>query len=281
MVANRKYYQGIDFRKNSIQDFAITFADNTASVGVITDSRTTATGIEYAADYSSNYTNRSLVDKGYVDGLIAAADALTFQGGLDASGVNQLPAGDAGDFYKITVAGNFNGTTASLRVGQAVICTTDATSANTPANWIFLESDYELATTTVAGVVVLADGTDVAAGTGNDVLTASLVIDEDTMSSNTDQKVPTQQSVKAYVDSSVSGLGTVSKYSATSLAIGPTANAGSPVTVNHALGSLAVIVQVFDGTTEELIDVAVDRTDANNITLDSSEDITVDVVVLA
>ena len=38
--------------------------------------------IEYAADYSALYTNRSLVDKAYVDGMITSASPLTTKGDL-------------------------------------------------------------------------------------------------------------------------------------------------------------------------------------------------------
>ena len=40
---------------------------------LITDGRATATGIQYAADYSANYTSRSLVDKGYVTNALGGA----------------------------------------------------------------------------------------------------------------------------------------------------------------------------------------------------------------
>ncbi len=304
MVATRKIYQPLDLKNNALTDFAISFTDNgSAAVGVITDSRSTATGIEYAADYSASYTARSLTDKAYVDGILAANDAMTLKGVLDASGVNQLPAGDAGDTYKISVAGDFNGTTDALQIGDTVYCLTDSTSANTPANWVFVQSNLEAASETVAGFIELATqaevdtgtdttravtaatlegkkatGAEITAGTANSYVAASSVIDEDSFASDLNTKVPTQQSVKAYVDAQVSSVGA---FTSNSLAIGPTANAGSPVTVNHALATLNVIVQVYDGTTEELIDVAVDRTDANNITLDASEDITVDVTILS
>ena len=57
----------------------------------------------------------------------------------------------------------------------------------------------------------VTDATNVAAAGAvmeSDTTTASMsfVVDEDTMVSNLDTKVPTQQSVKAYVDSSISGL---------------------------------------------------------------------------
>lgn len=40
---------------------------------LMVDNRTTARGIEYSADYSSSFTDRSLVDKGYVDTQLNAA----------------------------------------------------------------------------------------------------------------------------------------------------------------------------------------------------------------
>ena len=57
---------------------------------LITDSRTgtTASGIEYAADYSTNYTSRSLVDKNYVDTNFAGA--ITANNGITKSGNNNI-----------------------------------------------------------------------------------------------------------------------------------------------------------------------------------------------
>lgn len=55
------------------------------------DYRSTATGIEYFADYSADFTDRSLVDKGYVDG--------TFVSG---------PGGSSGEF-QYNNAGTFDG----------------------------------------------------------------------------------------------------------------------------------------------------------------------------
>ena len=73
----------------------------------ITVSNTLGTfrGIEYDADYSSNYTNRSLVDKEYVDGLITVG---LFTGG---TGTNSIKAiGDGTN----TASGDY-----SFTIGQA------------------------------------------------------------------------------------------------------------------------------------------------------------------
>ncbi len=50
---------------------------------VFSDLRTTATGIEYAADYSANFTDRSIVDKQYVDTIASGGN--TYQNGLTKS----------------------------------------------------------------------------------------------------------------------------------------------------------------------------------------------------
>ena len=55
---------------------------------LLTDGRTGSlvpVGIEYASDYSSNYTNRSLVDKGYVDNAISESFGATGATGATGS----------------------------------------------------------------------------------------------------------------------------------------------------------------------------------------------------
>lgn len=58
-----------DYELYMLDGVALDIERKTGATGAftITDNGTTATGIQYAADYSANYTNRSLVDKGYVD----------------------------------------------------------------------------------------------------------------------------------------------------------------------------------------------------------------------
>lgn len=51
---------------------------NNASGAVFTDQRASSAGIVYAADYSTNYTTRSLVDKAYVDGAITSIGGSTY-----------------------------------------------------------------------------------------------------------------------------------------------------------------------------------------------------------
>lgn len=62
---------------------------------------------------------------------LAAADAMTYKG-IIAGGSN-LPEGNAGDFYKVSTAGTISGY--NVHVGDILICKTDSTADNTPANW--------------------------------------------------------------------------------------------------------------------------------------------------
>jgi len=85
----------------------------------ITDNRTFVPqkGIEYAADYSANYTSRSLVDKGFVTGITSGL-VLTNGNGTTANGsavdlggtlTADVNIGDGGNGYSIFLGGNGNG----------------------------------------------------------------------------------------------------------------------------------------------------------------------------
>ncbi len=72
---------------SNVEKFNLRLSDTQA---IITDSRAIPKGFEYLADYSSTYTNRSLVDKGYVDGVV--------------SGLNPLPAVDVATTANISIS---------------------------------------------------------------------------------------------------------------------------------------------------------------------------------
>lgn len=96
-----------------------------------------------------------------VGAVIAAADALVFKGGIDASTNPNYPAADAGWVYRITVAGKIGGASGTnVDVGDTITCAVDATAAGTQAavgaNWIITQTNLEAATTSLSGFVSLA-----------------------------------------------------------------------------------------------------------------------------
>jgi hypothetical protein len=99
--------------------------------------------------------------KAYADALLAANDAMVFQGGIDCSTNPNYPAADAGDTYKVTVAGKIGGASGpSVAVGDTMYCTADSTSSGTHAtvgaNWTIVQANVDAATATTQGLVELA-----------------------------------------------------------------------------------------------------------------------------
>ena len=71
---------------------------------------------------------------------LAAADAMTYKGVIDCSTNPNYPAANAGDTYKVSVAGKIGGASGvSVQVGYILICTVDNTvtgdHATVGANW--------------------------------------------------------------------------------------------------------------------------------------------------
>jgi len=100
--------------------------------------------------------------KSYVDSNTSSlTDPLLFKGGIDASTTPNYPAADAGDLYKITVAGKIGGASGpAVEVGDTIICTVDSSAtgdhATVGANWIILQANIDAATDSVPGYVELA-----------------------------------------------------------------------------------------------------------------------------
>lgn len=74
-----------------------------------------------------------------IKSAIAETDAMTYKGVLDPTVDGfTLPSGNSGDTYKISKNGSILGL-GDVHVGDMVICTSDDTSANTPASWDLIE----------------------------------------------------------------------------------------------------------------------------------------------
>lgn len=72
---------------------------------------------------------------------IASFDALIYKGALAAGAT--LPAANKGDVYKVTSNGEIAG--AKVEIGDMLICNTDATPENTPANWDVIQANIDVA----------------------------------------------------------------------------------------------------------------------------------------
>ena len=82
--------------------------------------------------------------------LLGLADALTYKGVIDCAANPNYPAADAGDYYKISVAGKIGGASGLVvELGDALICTTDSTASGDQATvgafWNVLQTNIDLA----------------------------------------------------------------------------------------------------------------------------------------
>lgn len=98
--------------------------------------------------------------KTYVDGLIAAQDAMVFEGVIDCSENPSYPAADRGHTYRVSVAGKIGGAAGlNVEAGDILICTTDGTASGTHAavgaNWGVIQANLDGALlSTAIGVTV-------------------------------------------------------------------------------------------------------------------------------
>lgn len=126
--------------------------------------RFTGSGTADLLDYSTDGTLAANSDttiasqkaiKTYVDGLLAANDAMVFKGVINASANPNYPAADAGHTYRISVAGKIGGASGpNVEVGDILLCTTDGTAAGTHAtvgaNWAIIQANIDGALTTAS-----------------------------------------------------------------------------------------------------------------------------------
>jgi hypothetical protein len=92
---------GVDLYSQSAPGISLKFKMHPTTGAIFTDARTTKTGIQYAADYSANFTARSLVDKAYVDATATPTLTSTYVG--YGSGANTLTGESA---FNYTAASN-------------------------------------------------------------------------------------------------------------------------------------------------------------------------------
>jgi|GEM_PF-3230053 len=100
--------------------------------------------------------------KTYVDAAVATAttgaNAVVYKGVIDASTNPNYPAANAGDMYKISVAGKIGGASgATVEVGDTILCNTDSTASGDQATvgskWNILQTNIDGAVTGPASAV--------------------------------------------------------------------------------------------------------------------------------
>ena len=143
--------------------------------------------------------------KAYADSLIGAANGLVFKGVIDASANPNYPAANAGDLYRISVAGKIGGASGpAVEVGDILLALTDATAAGTHAtvgaNWNITQANIDGAVTgpasSVTGNLASFNGT-----SGKVIADSGISVDNDsTFAANSASRVPTQAAVKTAVD---------------------------------------------------------------------------------
>lgn len=127
-----------------------------ASSNTITNLTTTsvsAATLVTAADTIAGNNNDTTIPtsaavKAYADSILGANDAMVYKGVIDASTNPNYPAADAGDTYKISVAGKIGGASGpNVEVGDMIICTVDSTAsgnhATVGANWTIIQSNLD------------------------------------------------------------------------------------------------------------------------------------------
>lgn len=118
--------------------------------------QTTISGASTDAQLPSALAVYNAIQAGF-----GANDAMVLKGAIDASTDPNYPAGNAGEAYKISVAGKIGGASGiDVQVGDTIYCTVDASSAGNQAtvgaNWVIVQANVDRATTTTLGLTEYA-----------------------------------------------------------------------------------------------------------------------------
>ena len=228
-------------------------------------------------------------NKQYVDNAVVGG--FTVKGGFNAStgaiatGGNLTSGGSRvaiaiGDYYVVTVAGNFFGNAATpLTPGDSVLAQTAAASGNAQeSNFAVIQSDTDLATLTTVGLGNVNEastpdlyGIDVQYSNG----TASVGVDIDGLSSYSGAE-PEHSSdyLMIYASNNGAMMDENMKISVSELksqlgvgTFAGTSNSGTSHVFTHNLGTYDVVVQVFDKNTKETVYASVDRNSTSQVTV--------------
>lgn len=140
--------------------------------------------------------------KAYADALIGANNAMVYRGVIDASTNPNYPAANAGDTYRISVAGKIGGASGpNVEVGDLIVALTDGTAAGTQAavgaNWNITQANIDGAvvgpTSSTSGNLVSFSGT-----TGKVVADSGFTPSNGAIGAGSATVLPTSAQVVAY-----------------------------------------------------------------------------------
>lgn len=162
------------------------------------------TSTDVALGTSNTVLSTQAAVKAYADGIIDARNAFRYMGVIDASLNPNYPAGNAGDVYKISVAGRIGGASGPVvEIGDTVSLLVDGSAAGTHAtvgaNWIITQTNIDGAVigpaSSTAGNLVTFSGT-----TGKIVQDSAVAITTDgTLATNTNAVIPTVLAIRTFV----------------------------------------------------------------------------------
>jgi hypothetical protein len=281
----------------------------------------------YAADYSSTFTDRSLVDKAYVDaiaqGLTPHADArvattanlavtvagsggtktltATSNGAIVIDGIslasgdrvlvkNQTLAenngiytvstvGDAGTAYVLTRAADYDGSPASeIAAGDFLHVRVGTENATTSWALLAYNGDDPVLETDPLVFTLIASATQLTAGNGITISGGAISVDASTVAgTGLEQRAGGGNEhildVTGYTP--VTGKTVTRKHAETGTSI-----ANGTTVITHNLNTKLVKVAVYDEADDTEVEVGVEATSVNTITLDSGVAFTGSVVVL-
>jgi len=158
-------------------------------------------------------------------------------GGIDASTNPNYPAANAGEYYRITVAGLIGGASGlPVQVGDEIFCfvtSAAGTQAAVGANWTVVQTNVDQATESVLGLVALATNAEALA-----------------KSNTTKAVVPSALVGFTQSKTFTFGDGTTTTY-----------------TLTHNLGTKAVSVTVRDASTDEVVYPRIVAATVNTVTV--------------
>jgi len=222
--------------------------------------------------------------KNYVDSAVAGG--LNVKGGFNANtGVTAVAGTNLytntaiaiGDYYTVTVAGNFFGQASTpLTPGDSVLVQTAAASGSASiTDFAVIQSDTDLATATTVGIGNVnvngagsKDGLSLSYASG----TATAGLDITSLPRDTNIEFDLQdysmpwynagddENQKVRVDDLANAVNKETTFAGTS-------SSGTSHVFTHNLGSLDVIVQLYETSTQETVFAKVDRTSTNVVTV--------------